>query len=124
MIKLAQAGEWKLMPPLKSQFHMYGENGEYNLKFVTIEGRFEAVYDINKELLTEETDLGAINMGTYNYKTPDNYLGHYLMDVRPWQVYGNIKNEAEKGQSKYNSNNEKMIEYYEKYNQLIKRNKS
>ncbi|GHV48673.1 hypothetical protein FACS189499_08580 [Clostridia bacterium] len=47
---------------------MYGTNGEYNLKFVSLDGKYEAVYNKNGVLLKAEND--PINMGTYKY-TPD-----------------------------------------------------
>lgn len=114
MIKLARSGGWNLYSPLTSQYHMYGENGEYNLKFVSSDGRFEAVYDINKKLITEET--GPSNMGTYNYATG---LSHDKYDVQPWKKWGNVRNEPEKGDSKYNMFNKKMQEYHESYKKLI-----
>ena len=51
--------------PSKSAFHMKGEDGEYNLKFVSFNGFIEAVYNKEGILLDENND--PINMGTYNF---------------------------------------------------------
>ena len=79
---------WRLMNPEESALHMWGENGEFNLKFVSANGIFEAVYNFEGNLLTEESD--AINMGTYNYANPSKSIeNHILYDVMPYFEFGN-----------------------------------
>jgi hypothetical protein len=57
--------------------------GEYNLKFVSKNGRkYEAVYNYAGELLDENND--PVNMGTYNYADPSNKLKHGRYDVCPY----------------------------------------
>jgi hypothetical protein len=57
--------EWELLPWQGMAFHMYGTDGEYNLKFISADGHFEAVYNKDGILLTQEND--PKNMGTFNY---------------------------------------------------------
>ncbi|GHV49392.1 hypothetical protein FACS189499_10440 [Clostridia bacterium] len=61
---------------------MYGTNGEYNLKFVSKDGKYEAVYNKDGVLLTVEND--PVNMGTYNHASPDDIVNHFFEDVRPY----------------------------------------
>jgi hypothetical protein len=80
--------KWNLLSPLSSAYHMFGKDGEYNLKFVSSDGHYEAVYDKHGRLLTDKN--GSINMGTYNYAghgAPS--WGHSQWDVAPYYVYGN-----------------------------------
>lgn len=76
---LAPENKWRLLPVGQSIYHMYGKDGEYNLKFVSADGLFEGVYDKAGNLLTELND--PINMGTYNYCDPANPV-KILSDVR------------------------------------------
>lgn len=82
--------KWRLLEPEKSVFHMYGKGGEFNLKFVSYDGKFEAVYNKNGELLTKAND--QINMGTYNYADPDDGIKHFIYDVVPYFKWGNTRN--------------------------------
>ena len=82
-----------------SVYHMYGENGEYNLKFVSDDGKYEGVYDKNGTELTEVND--PINMGTYNYADPSICFGvvHGYFDVIPYDFrlggWGNTRDSVE-----------------------------
>jgi hypothetical protein len=60
--------KWRLMLPGDTAFHMYGYDGEFNVKFLSEDGFFEAVYDKNGDLLTDENN--PLNMGTFNYGSP------------------------------------------------------
>ena len=83
-----ESEQWILCEVDDSAFHMYGEDGGYNLKFISLCGKYEAVYDKNGELLTEHNN--PTNMGTYNYV---NYkvdaVAHGVWDVIPYELYGN-----------------------------------
>ena len=74
---------WVLCTIWETRYHMTGENGEYNLKFVSSNSTnniFEAVYDKNGMLLTEKNC--PKNMGTYNYAgTKTNNSLHHKFDV-------------------------------------------
>jgi hypothetical protein len=81
---------WNLLTPDLSALHMYGKDGEYNLKFISEDGYFEAVYNKAGILLTEEND--PLNMGTFNYA--DQVTGkekHTVLDVLPYVLWGNTK---------------------------------
>ena len=79
---------WILLTPFASAYHMFGPGGEYNVKFISEDGRFEAVYNKHGELLTDEND--PVNMGTYNYAGNDAPgWGHSNWDVVPYFVWGN-----------------------------------
>lgn len=87
-IKSQKVIKWALMESGQSVYHMFGKNGEYNLKFVSGDGLFEAVYDKDGVLLTAKND--AVNMGTYNYASPVNDPNkHTVYDVLPYNVWGN-----------------------------------
>ena len=68
---------------------MKGEDGEYNLKFVSFNGFIEAVYNKEGILLDENND--PINMGTYNFFSPENEREHIKYDVKPYLKWGNTK---------------------------------
>lgn len=82
---------WIKMDEDKSLYHMQGEDGLDNVKYVSIDGHYEAVYgsgDDDAILLTEEND--PVNMGTYNFKDPNNDpVGHFLYDMLPYYLWGN-----------------------------------
>jgi hypothetical protein len=89
-----QSSDWKLLSAGKSIFHMQGENGLKNLKFVSVDGRFEAVYNEEGELVTD-----SINMGSYNYapSTTEGSFMHYTYDVDPYYKWGNTSDSSQKG---------------------------
>jgi hypothetical protein len=81
---------WKLLPMGKMAFHMQGKDGAYNLKFISSDGHFEAVYNKDGILLTEEND--PINMGTFNYAHQlSDEITHYKYDVQPYFNWNNTK---------------------------------
>jgi hypothetical protein len=92
MVALVKASpperKWKLQSPRQAAFHMQGPDGIHNVKFVSPDGHFEAVYGKGGILLTEAND--PINMGTYNYADPAReLLKHVLYDVSPFGDWGN-----------------------------------
>ncbi len=90
-IKNGNSLNWQLMPPKDSALHMFGNDGEYNIKFVSGNGNFEAVYDIYGELLDENNN--PANMGTYNYADPTKEVKkHSVYDVAPYYIWGNTEN--------------------------------
>lgn len=85
---------WKLMSRKSTQLHMFGRNGEYNMKFISADGHFEAVYNIAGEKLTELND--PMNMGTFNYGDPINEkLRHVVYDVLPFFEWKNTRESVE-----------------------------
>ena len=90
--------KWTLYPMKNTRYHMFGEDGEYNLKFGSSKNTdycYEAVYNKDGILLTENNS--PINMGTYNYCSDqkDSKL-HQLFDVIPYKVLGNTPDESSK----------------------------
>lgn len=90
MIDKAAKGEWKLFANIGTAYHRYnygGIDGALNVKFVSADGRFEAVYNTGTgKMLTD-----AANMGTYNY-IPGSGFGffwHNKYDVKPFEKWGN-----------------------------------
>jgi hypothetical protein len=84
--------KWKLMTPGYAVIHMYGDEGEYNIKFISEDGYFEAVYNRNGELLTQYRD--PLNMGTFNYADQiNNKDKHTDLDVMPYFRWGNTPDE-------------------------------
>jgi len=93
--KSAPDKKWKLFPVEDSLYHMYGNRGGYNLKFVSYDGIYEAVYGENGVLLTEYND--PVNMGTYNYSPHEidelHYANHGNFDVLPYLSWNNAPND-------------------------------
>ena len=79
-----------------SLYHMYRENEECNLKFVSSDGKYEGVYNKNGTELTEVND--PVNMGTYNYADPSVCFGvvHGYFDVITYYNWGNTRASMEK----------------------------
>lgn len=94
MIALAAEDKWHL---ISAKYHLfyYGDlNGALNVKFVSADGRFEAVYNTGKgEKVTDPA-----NMGTYNYAPGSfdllKYIDHSIYDKEPWKRWGNVKGYA------------------------------
>ena len=81
---------WKLVNRQSTRFHMFGKNGEYNMKFISEDGHFEAIYNIEGVKLTGENN--PMNMGTFNYGDPINEkLSHIVYDILPFFEWGNIQ---------------------------------
>ncbi len=90
--------KWTLYSMKNTRYHMFGTDGEYNLKFGSSKNTgyiYEAVYNKDGILLTENNS--PINMGTYNYCSDqaDKDL-HQKLDVNPYKEYGNTSDESSK----------------------------
>jgi hypothetical protein len=115
--------EWELLPWQNMAFHMYGRDGEYNLKFISADGHFEAVYNKNGILLTEGND--SLNMGTFNYAHQlADQMTHYNLDVWPYFMWNNTEeamkiNNIEKIASVPIDKNEDAMERYKRYEELL-----
>lgn len=114
---------WKLMSRQSTRLHMFGRNGEYNMKFISADGHFEAIYDIEGVKLTEEND--SLNMGTFNYGDPINEkLRHAVYDVLPFFEWGNSRESVKQvnGLSDDPSpmgKNDSVTKRFEKYWELL-----
>jgi hypothetical protein len=84
---------WGLSTWQDTAFHTYGEDGAYNLKFISGDGHFEAVYNKGGCLLTLQND--PLNMGTFNYGDyQTEKIKHYKYDVRPYFEWNNTREAA------------------------------
>ncbi|GHU78637.1 hypothetical protein FACS189462_3630 [Spirochaetia bacterium] len=117
--------EWKLLPWQSMAFHMYGTDGEYNLKFMSADGHFEAVYNKDGILLTQEND--PKNMGTFNYAHQlADQVTHYNLDIWPYFMWNNTEETMEffKDGNEIRSTlpidkNEDAMKRYEEYKKLL-----
>ena len=114
--------KWHLVSPYDTLLHMYGDKGEYNLKFISENGLFEAVYNYNGVLLTKDND--PTNMGTFNYadfiKEPQK---HSMYDVLPYLVWNNTKELTtiqDVDDSKFDENRDAQQRYYYYKEKLLK----
>ena len=58
------------------------------VKYVTADGHFELIFSgVTHTLYTEENN--SLDMGTYNYRTPNDLVLHGTFDVAPFQKYLN-----------------------------------
>lgn len=91
MITLAANGKWKLFSAKYHRYDFEGIDGALNVKFISSNGRFEAVYNSK----TGEIVTDSANMGTYNYApgsmNPIEYYKHNTFDKIPWKKWGNIE---------------------------------
>jgi hypothetical protein len=67
------------------------KNGLKNTNFVSLDGRFELVFNKNGELLTDKND--PVNMGTYNFAGANgtHKYQHTTSDVNPYKYLGNAE---------------------------------
>jgi len=75
------------LPTWQSTTHQIGKGNENNVKYVSPDGRHEAVY-WNGKLVTD-----PLNRGTFNVFGPDNTVGHGVFDVVPWILWGNSQDD-------------------------------
>ena len=119
---------WKLVSWQDTAFHMIGKDGEYNLKFISFDGHFEAVYNRNGEKLTMEND--PVNMATFNYGDfVTGKMKHYKYDIQPYFIWNNTKeimeifkrNEENKEgiQTRPIDKNEEAMKRYKEYEELL-----
>ena len=131
---------WILCSERKARYHMYGPDGEYNVKFVSSTDKthnmYEAIYNLKNlevseltgELVADKCKLideeeNAENMGTYNYygtEMKDIFEKHKKYDVKTYERYGNtpscpyIKGSEEENWKRHQANSDAI----EKYNLL------
>ena len=77
--------DWTELTPEESIYHRMGEGNDGNRKFVSPNGRSEAVFDCNDDLVTDPA-----NAGTYNFFGP-RFMGgvpHGVTDVLPYYIFG------------------------------------
>jgi hypothetical protein len=102
---------------------MFGKDGEYNLKFLSADGHFEAVYDKKGEKLTQEND--PLNMATFNYADyTSSYQKHTKYDIGPYFIWNNTKEAILMTQDKKIDprpidKNEDAMKRYKEYSEIL-----
>lgn len=83
---ISDVNDWTELTPGESVFHRMGPGNENNRKFVSPDGRSEAVFDSCGNMVTDPA-----NEGTYNFFGPRTLGGvpHGIFDVIPYYVFGN-----------------------------------
>ncbi|HBZ53378.1 MAG TPA: hypothetical protein DEO82_06355 [Eubacterium sp.] len=106
--------KWIMCSPEKGRFHMFGETGAYNIKFISsnnTDNIYEAVYDKDGKLITENDDNGK-NMGTYNYASSSkDSTAHIKYDVDTYEDWGNTPLDPVPIKGSWNYNVTKKILY-------------
>jgi len=70
--------------------HQFSAPNRDNVKYVSPDGRYEAIYDVNNKLVTDPRDVG-----TYNFVSPnEDPFGHFIKDVIPWIYFGNSPDDS------------------------------
>ncbi|MFD0961136.1 hypothetical protein [Paenibacillus chungangensis] len=89
MIALAAWGKWRLYSARYHRYEVKELDAAYQVKFITDNGRFEAVYHTK----TGQMVTDPVNMGTYNYAPGSPYpwkdILHHQFDKLPWMKWGN-----------------------------------
>jgi RHS repeat-associated protein len=81
--KAAKETEWNGNVP--ADYHRQGQGAAGNVKYVSPDGHYEAVYNKNGNLVTD-----PVNRGTYNFNDPvTDPSGHFKNDVWPYWKWGN-----------------------------------
>ena len=72
--------------------HQFSAPERDNKKYVSPDGKYEAIYDADENLVTDIRDVG-----TYNFVSPkEDGLGHFIKDVLPWFRHGNSPDDPTK----------------------------
>jgi RHS repeat-associated protein len=86
--------DWVKMSPDKAIYHSMGAGNEDNEKFVSPDGKSEAVFRSDGSVVTDPA-----NMATYNYSSPNKFfgIGHFFADVIPYYMWGNAEDDPTTG---------------------------
>ncbi|MED4355000.1 hypothetical protein P9265_22270 [Schinkia azotoformans] len=86
---------WKKMKKSESVYHQIGKGNENNAKYVSPNGQLEAVYNGEGQLVIDPK-----NIGTYNFVSPDDKVGHIKLDVIPYYICGNSEEDTSTNKEK------------------------
>ncbi|WP_449536388.1 hypothetical protein [Ferdinandcohnia sp. Marseille-Q9671] len=111
MIELVACGNWQLFSARYHRYEVSDYDAAYNVKFISSNGRFEAVYHTESGQLVTD----PVNMGTYNFAPgsihPWKYYQHHTYDKVPWKKWGNTNQisykDITKRQSRHGSTEQK-----------------
>jgi len=85
-----EAEKWGWDDDVAADCHQFTSSDKSNMKYVSPDGRSEAIFDSEGDLVTAPEDYG-----TYNFSSPnEDPVGHFYMDVLPWLVWGNEENDS------------------------------
>ncbi|SHL04248.1 RHS repeat-associated core domain-containing protein [Desulforamulus aeronauticus] len=76
--------KWIKLPKSKSVLHQIGEGNESNVKYISPNGKMEAIYNSQGNLV-----IDPVNKGTYNFASPSDPSNHFYYDMLPYYVLGN-----------------------------------
>lgn len=81
---------WVRVEDDKALCHQFTATDKPNVKFVSIDGHFEAVYSAaDGSLITDSRDVGTYNIVPHT----ESGLGHFSYDILPWIVWGNSEDD-------------------------------
>jgi hypothetical protein len=105
---------WRLLGITSSEYHIQGTDGEYNLKFLSFDGFYEAVY--NKKGILQNEKNNPVDMGTYNFAAGMHRINaHGKFDVSPYLKWGNSPNSPQKGSAAINKGVHSALNRYKKF---------
>lgn len=85
-----EAEQWGWNDGVAADCHQFTSPDKTNRKYVSPDGKLEAIFDKNGNLVTASEDCG-----TYNFSDPtEDPIGHFYMDVLPWIVWGNDEKDS------------------------------
>ncbi|MFC4812437.1 hypothetical protein [Paenibacillus sp. GCM10023250] len=88
---------WTQLKASDSVYHQLGSGNENNSKYVSPDGKLEAVYYSDGTLVRD-----IRNVGTYNFASPtDDKLNHMIYDVLPYYLLGNGSSDSTSGGDKF-----------------------
>ena len=86
--------KWTKLPQNKSACHQFTAKDGANTKWVSPDGKMEAVYDSSGKLVLAPEDIGTYNKCPYVsdqgfFMALKTGAGHFLKDMLPWYLWGN-----------------------------------
>ena len=71
---------------VSAKLHQNTAPNEDNIKYVSACGHFEIIYDVNHNVVNPGN--APLDMGTFNYYSPNNWSKHYAYDIYPYKSFG------------------------------------
>lgn len=70
--------------------HQFTSKAKTNRKFVSPDGKLEAIFNSAGKIVTSPEDRGSFNLAS----PINDPLGHFVKDVMPWIAYGNSPDDS------------------------------
>lgn len=93
------AKRWGWDNGVASVCHQFTSKDKSNSKWVSKDGRLEAIFDKYGKLVTDPSDYGTFNFADPNHDP----LGHFMKDVLPWLAYGNSPEDSTTVAQRFNA---------------------